>query len=109
MKFIPLNSIQQFDQLLADSTFSGNSFLLFKHSTRCLISKMAMKSFESAYQGEEPVYFLDLIHFRDISNHIERVTGIHHQSPQLIGIRAGKAVYHASHYSISANPFEKLV
>ncbi len=103
MDLIPLTSIEQFDELILESVQEDTVFLIFKHSTRCLVSKMALNSFASAYDRSYPVYFLDLIKYRNLSNHIERQTGVHHQSPQLIVIKGGKSVYHASHYSIQAD------
>lgn len=77
--------------------------LIFKHSTRCFISKTVLKSFEKQMQNSDKVlayYFLDLLAHRDISNQIEDRFGVAHQSPQLIVLEQGKAVYNASHQSI---------
>lgn len=77
--------------------------LIFKHSTRCFISKTVLKSFEKQMQNSDKVlayYFLDLLAHRDISNQIEDRFGVTHQSPQLIVLEQGKAVYNASHQSI---------
>jgi bacillithiol system protein YtxJ len=46
-------------------------------------------------------YFLDLIANRSLSDQIEDEFGIPHESPQVIVIKAGKAVYDTSHYGIS--------
>ena len=46
---------------------------------------------------------------RDISNEIEMRTGIRHASPQAIILKGGKAVYHASHYDITAEDLEKVM
>ena len=46
--------------------------MLFKHSTRCAISSMALDRFERNFKsdgGFKP-YFLDLISYRDISNKV---------------------------------------
>lgn len=77
--------------------------LIFKHSTRCFISKTVLKSFEKQMQNSHQdlaYYFLDLLAHRDISNQIEDRFGVTHQSPQLIVLEQGKAVYNASHQSI---------
>ncbi len=77
--------------------------LIFKHSTRCFISKTVLKSFERQMEKsdkEQSYYFLDLIAHRDISNEIESRFDITHQSPQLIALENGKAFYNASHQSI---------
>ena len=78
--------------------------IIFKHSTRCSISRMALKNFENEYDLGENVaaYFLDLISFRDISNEIASRFNVVHQSPQLLLIVGGKSVYDVSHSFIDA-------
>ena len=52
--------------------------------------------------GEKVVpYFLDLIAFRNLSDQIEEIFGVAHESPQVIIIRNGIAVYDNSHLGIS--------
>ena len=46
-------------------------------------------------------YYLDLINYRHVSNKIADDFDVIHQSPQLILVKAGKAVYAPSHQSIS--------
>ncbi len=78
---------------------------VFKHSTRCSISSMAKSRLEREWQGNEPsfpIYYLDLIAHRDVSNAIAVDSGIEHQSPQLIVLKDGKPVYDGSHNMIQA-------
>ena len=79
--------------------------VLFKHSTRCSISSMALTRFER--EGKEllndaDVYYLDLITYRPISNAIAEELNVVHQSPQAIVLVGGKVIYDASHSDISA-------
>ncbi len=98
--WIELNNETQFLQLLE----SERPFAIFKHSTRCSISSMAKNRLESSWKINEdlPVYYLDLIQFRNVSNLIAEKTGVTHQSPQLIVIKNGKATYNASHNGINS-------
>ncbi|MFV8361512.1 bacillithiol system redox-active protein YtxJ [Flavobacterium sp. LS1P3] len=84
---------------------------IFKHSTRCSVSRMALKQFENEFNSSDKVtpYFLDLIAHRDISNEIASRFGVTHQSPQLILIKEGKAVYNVSHSDIDAEELAKKV
>ena len=84
---------------------------IFKHSTRCSISRMALKQFENEFNSSDKVtpYFLDLIAHRDISNEIATRFGVHHQSPQLILIKEGKAIYNVSHSDIDAEELGRKV
>nr|WP_314897600.1 bacillithiol system redox-active protein YtxJ [uncultured Flavobacterium sp.] len=77
---------------------------IFKHSTRCSVSRMALKQFENEFNSSDKVtpYFLDLIAHRDISNAIADQFGVRHESPQLIVIKGGKAIYNVSHSDIDA-------
>ncbi|MEG1026832.1 MAG: bacillithiol system redox-active protein YtxJ [Flavobacterium sp.] len=84
--------------------------LIFKHSTRCIISKMALKNFENDFLLHDAIdaYYLDLISYRNISNEIADTFAVEHQSPQILLIKDGVAVYGASHESIDANVLMKL-
>jgi bacillithiol system protein YtxJ len=85
--------------------------VIFKHSTRCSISRMVLKQFENEYNLENKLdlYFLDLLEHRDISNEIANSFGVVHQSPQLLVIQNAVSVYNASHESIDANDLGKFV
>jgi bacillithiol system protein YtxJ len=103
IKWIPLTDLGQLNEisLLSDE----KPVVIFKHSTRCSISRMALKQFEKEYDlsdNEVTTYFLDLIAFRDISNEIASRFGVVHQSPQLLLIKGGKSVYDVSHSAIDA-------
>ena len=85
---------------------------IFKHSTRCAISRFALKQFENEFDsqsGEMDLYFLDLLAHRDISDAIAAKLQVQHQSPQLILVKAGKAVYHVSHSDIDAAKLQASV
>lgn len=99
-------------QLLEVAAISNEKpVVIFKHSTRCSISRMALKQFEREYDLNESVdtYFLDLIAHRDISNEIASRFNVYHESPQLILIRNGKAIYNVSHSDIDAVALKEKV
>lgn len=79
--------------------------VLFKHSTRCSISSMALHRLERAWdfaEGQGPeMYYLDLIAFRPVSAAIAERLKVYHESPQLVLIKNGEAVYDASHSDIT--------
>ena len=54
------------------------------------------------YNSDYPIYLLDLIQHRDISNQIAEELNVRHESPQLLIIQNGKAIHHASHIGISS-------
>lgn len=79
--------------------------LIFKHSTRCSVSSTSLDRLLRNWKtedGEKVIpYFLDLIAFRNLSAQIEDTFGVPHESPQVLIIRNGKAVYDNSHFGIS--------
>src|SRR5690606_31955304 len=79
--------------------------LIFKHSTRCSVSSTSLDRLLRNWKtedGEKVIpYFLDLIAFRNLSAQIEDTFGVAHESPQVLIIRNGKAVYDNSHFGIS--------
>jgi bacillithiol system protein YtxJ len=102
---IDWNLLTDLGQLNEIITLSNEKpVLIFKHSTRCSISRMALKQFENEFdlQAKVTPYFLDLLEFRSISNEIATRFNVMHQSPQLLLIRDGIAIYDVSHDSIDA-------
>lgn len=78
--------------------------LIFKHSTRCSISRFALKQFENEYDfsiDKLQPYFLDLLAYRSISNEIASRFDVFHQSPQILVIKEGNSIYDASHDAIT--------
>lgn len=108
INWINLTQIEKIDEIINQS--NEKPALIFKHSTRCHISKMVLKQFENEYNLDDKMecYFLDLLEFRPISNAIAERFNIEHQSPQIILIKNGKAIYNASHESIAADELEKI-
>lgn len=110
MEWNDLTQLKQLDQVAEES--ENNAILIFKHSTRCPISRMALRQFEQEYNIDADTvkpYFLDLLEHRDISNEIASRFNVMHQSPQIILIKGGKAVYDTSHSDISADVVKKRV
>ncbi|WP_456312609.1 bacillithiol system redox-active protein YtxJ [Pseudomonas shirazensis] len=109
INWTPLTDILQLQEIEAIS--NEKPVVIFKHSTRCSISKMALKQFEREFDLNETVdaYFLDLIAHRDISNEIANRFNVYHESPQLILIKNGKAVYNVSHSDIDAQALKNKV
>lgn len=105
-KLIPwhrLTGLEQLDEIEKESL--TKPIAIFKHSTRCGTSSMALRQFERQFEIEDEkvkLYFLDLIAFREASNEVAIRFQVMHQSPQLLVIRNGSTIHHSSHYSIDA-------
>ena len=96
-------SLESAEQINAIKNQEGYS-VIFKHSTRCSISMMVKKRFELDWDklpGNLPLYFLDLIKYRDLSNQISSDFIVHHESPQMLVIKDGECVLDLSHGEVS--------
>ena len=88
-----------------DTRSKESPVLLFKHSTRCSISRAALARLERAWSIADDeahtAYYLDLLSHRALSNAIAERYAVEHQSPQVLVIHHGRCVYTASHFGIS--------
>jgi bacillithiol system protein YtxJ len=110
MSWKQLNDSEQWKDILSASFEQAQ--IVFKHSTRCSISAMALNRFEHTdlfKKNNFPCWYLDLIQFRNISDLIATDTKVQHESPQCIVIHQGEVLYTASHGMIDGqNILEKL-
>lgn len=73
---------------------------------------MAKRKFEldwTAIPENTPLYFLDLINYRDISAAIAETFHVHHESPQVLLIKDGECTLDASHGDISAEEVAEVI
>ena len=109
INWIPLTNLEQLATIKAES--ETEFVLIFKHSTRCGISRMVIKQFENLFTAETKklkVYYLDLLNHRNISDEIGYSFQVVHQSPQLIVVRNGVTVAHSSHNEITETNLTKF-
>lgn len=102
VNWLTLDSEHAFETALQRS--HEQPIVIFKHSTRCPVSSMALRMFERDWDlpsGSIEPYFLDLIRYRDVSGRIASELAVDHESPQLILVVNRRAVYDASHNMIS--------
>lgn len=77
---------------------------VFKNSTACPVSTRAAQEIESA-MSELPIYWVNVIEQRDISNWIADEYGVRHESPQLLRIDEGKVTKTWNHNEITKRVF----
>ena len=107
MNWIELSDLEQVDQIIQQSLSKPQ--LIFKHSTRCSISSMVKDRLERQWKShlnEFPIYYLVLIKYRSISNHLADLFGVIHESPQLLIIENGDCVFDFSNSDISVSAIE---
>ena len=95
-KFLKLTDKEELNQLMIDS--SKHPVVVFKHSNSCGISSAAYREMEKL----DNVSLLDVHQSRELSRELATLTGIEHESPQVIVLKDGKAVWTTSHYGVKA-------
>ena len=106
------NELTSMDQLeLLEIQSQTQPVLIFKHSTRCSISRFALKQFENEFDLQDKIapYYLDLLNHRDISNEIALHFKVQHQSPQILLLKNRAVVYDTSHENIDATELKKYL
>jgi bacillithiol system protein YtxJ len=102
MHWIHLTDEEQLKQILNKSQVKPQ--VIFKHSTRCSISTVALQRLQKVSQPEDiDFYFLDLLSYRHLSNKIAEAFKVNHESPQILLIKDGDCIYEESHMGISMN------
>ena len=97
-----LNDLRQINYIKQKSSIKPQ--VVFKHSTRCGISSMVKNQFINDYtfsENELDLYYLDILSYRNLSDEIAQEFQLVHESPQLLVIKNGELVAHASHGQIN--------
>ena len=105
-----LETMDQFEDAIKGSY--NRPIVLFKHSVTCGISARAKFMLEDRWDFNEndfDFYYLDLLSFRNISNEIADRFKVRHQSPQILIVRDGQAVFDMSHHRISADSLKSAL
>jgi bacillithiol system protein YtxJ len=102
MNWIQLTEEGQLHEIITRSQTKPQ--VIFKHSTRCSISAVALQRLQKAKQPDGlDFHFLDLLAHRPLSNKVSEVFDVHHESPQVLLIKDGKCIFDESHLGISMN------
>ncbi len=75
---------------------------IFKHSTTCPISAAAADVVRR-HSWQAPLYWVNVIEQRPLSNRVAERYGVRHESPQLLKISNGVAEAAWSHFDITAD------
>jgi bacillithiol system protein YtxJ len=101
-----LSTIQAFDTLLGQELV-----VIFKHSTACDRSWGAHEEMAEFHrsQPDVPIYLVSVLDSREVSRHVAKVSGVEHQSPQIVVFRRGKVVGSASHLAVTADRLTAII
>jgi bacillithiol system protein YtxJ len=105
MNWTELRALDQLEEIKKES--AEKPVLIFKHSTRCNISRATLDRLERHWNEKEmgnvKAYFLDLLTNRVLSNQLAALFNVEHESPQILLIENGRSVLDLSHFEIDYN------
>ena len=83
---------------------------ILKHSSRCSLSARANSVVQQFMEEnlKTPIFLIRVIESRDASLYLAEKVGVTHASPQLLVLRNGTTVWHASHHEITPSLINKL-
>ena len=108
MEFIALETADQLKEIENSADYN----VIFKHNVTCPISKGVKQDLEfdeDSLPANTPVYILDLLNHRDLSDAIAKDFNVEHESPQALVIKDGKCVYNCSLYDITGEGMAKAM
>ncbi len=102
------NGLEGFKAIVGQES---NPLLLFKHSSRCSLSTMALERLERHWQQDMGVacYLINVINEREVSNEIAKTYDVVHESPQVLLCVKDQCLYHASHIEINFSVISKEI
>jgi len=79
---------------------------VFKHSTRCPISSAAAEVVRTSHAKlSHPLFWINVVEQRDLSDWVAEKYNAEHESPQLLLIENGKVTRNWTHQAIRADLF----
>ena len=105
-----LNDSRQLNEI--DEISKSKPVVIFKHSTSCGTSAFAKHGMEAEWDFEDTdldFFYLDLLRYRPVSNEVASHYGVVHQSPQILVIKDGKAIYDTSHFNVNVGAIKKAL
>ena len=111
MNWIELHTEEQIEQIKKES--NTQAVLIFKHSTRCSVSATVLGRLKRNWKAEKLVpvkmYCLDLLSYRNISQRITESFDVEHESPQVLILKDGSAIFVRSHLAIAFDEIQQLL
>jgi thioredoxin 1 len=90
---------------------AAEATVVFKHSATCSISIAVKREYDAfvAAHPQVPTRLLVVQQERPLSNALESVLRVQHESPQALVVRDGRVLWHASHRRITASALDMAV
>ncbi len=96
---------------LRDEFATQELVVLYKHSPTCGLCDIAIAEVEAfvAANPTVPVWMVDVISQRPMSQGLEAMLGVPHESPQVIMVRHGEPVWNGSHRRVTRVRLEEAM
>lgn len=90
---------------------SETPLVIFKHSATCIISITVKRQYDAFVEAhpDVPTRLVVVQQERPLSNAIEDVLRVEHESPQALVVQHGRVLWHASHRRITADALAQAV
>lgn len=97
------------DAAALEAVFGSPRAVLFKHSTRCPVSAYVIDEVAEFAEThpEWPVYVINVIEQRPLSNEASERLGVRHESPQAFILHHGRVQWHGSHNEVTADALDR--
>jgi bacillithiol system protein YtxJ len=104
-KIPEVQSVEQCTGLLRDDLV-----VFFKHSPTCPVSWSAHREVDRFLSDhpDVPVHLISVRLHRDVAQYLAQVTGVQHESPQILVLRNGVLVGDASHDEVTSDLLARL-
>jgi len=102
-----LQTIDEWNDVVAKSGSSPHGILILKFSPRCPISRSVEREFDAwcrdlADEAGVVCVKVDVVNARPLSQHVAKELNVRHESPQAIWLTSERKVHwHASHHSVT--------
>jgi monothiol bacilliredoxin len=99
------------DEAAVEQALAAPRAVIYKHSPRCGVCVASDHEIRHFVDGpaDVPVYWIDVVERAPLSKLVAARVGVPHESPQVILVERGRAVWHASHWEVRASDLEEQV
>ncbi|HEY7056457.1 MAG TPA: bacillithiol system redox-active protein YtxJ [Vicinamibacterales bacterium] len=107
-QIVPLVDLDELEAAIAES--QHRPVLLFKHSRHCGVSCEALDELQTHVDrtdGHTTYKLITVQTHRPLSDAAAKRLGVRHETPQVLLLKAGKVVWNASHFRITANELDR--
>lgn len=103
-----IKTIEAWEEIIEQSKQSPQ--IVFKFSATCVVSPPAHKQMSKFMKKSDvPVHLVIVQTDPLISSQIEKDLGVRHESPQVLILSKGRAVWQATHYLIKEKEVRKAI